>query len=69
MITAKDIADIVYTLQCGIATVKVVVELAIDNYGGEKMYMDALDGATALLKDVENRLTKIVKEAVTNENR
>lgn len=67
MITAKDIADIVYTLQCGIATVK-VVELAIDNDGGEKMYMDALDGATALLKDVENRLTNIIKEAVTNEN-
>lgn len=67
MITAKDIADIVYTLQCGIATVK-VVELAIDNDGGEKMYMDALDGATALLKDVENRLTNIIEEAVTNEN-
>lgn len=62
MITKSDIMDIVYTLQQGIATVK-LVELAIDNDGGEKMYMDALDGATSLLQDAERRLDEIMKEA------
>lgn len=67
MITTGDIMDIVFTLQNGIATVK-LVELAIDNDGGERTYIDALEGATVLLRDVENRLTKIVKEVITNEN-
>lgn len=65
MITTDDIMDIVYTLQQGIATVK-LVQLAIDNDGGEQMYLDALDGAMVHLRDVENQLTEIVKEAVVH---
>lgn len=65
MITTDDIMDIVYTLQQGIATVK-LVQMAIDNDGGEQMYLDALDGAMVHLRDVENQLTEIVKEAVVH---
>lgn len=65
MITTDDIMDIVYTLQQGIATVK-LVQLAIDNDGGEQMYLDALDGAMVHLRDAENQLTEIVKEAVVH---
>lgn len=57
--------DIVYTLQQGIATVK-LVQMAIDNDGGEQMYLDALDGAMVHLRDAENQLTEIVKEAVVH---
>lgn len=65
MITTDDIMDIVYTLQQGIATVK-LVQMAIDNDGGEQMYLDALDGAMVHLRDAENQLTEIVKEAVVH---
>lgn len=67
MITAGNLADIIYTLRCGIATVK-VVELAMDNDSEGKMYTNALGGAAVLLENVERRLDEIVKEAVTHEN-
>lgn len=61
MITAGNLADIIYTLRCGIATVK-VVELAMDNDSEGKMYTNALGGAAVLLENVERRLDEIVKE-------